>query len=63
MSRFRIVSDDPWAEGKIPDATSSQVSYVASLCERLDRDPPGHTLNVREASELIDELKGELGWE
>ena len=64
MSRFKLVTEDPWEHGKIPPATQKQIDFIDSLCGKLgyeygDYEPR----SVRDASEIIDELKGDLGWD
>lgn len=62
MSHFDDEPDGDW-EGWGRTPTASQISYIEDLCEKLGMDCK--TLlpdSFEEASELIDELKDELGW-
>ena len=63
MSHFDGEQDDSWdGWGRAP--TARQIAYIEDLCEELGLDC--RTIlpdNFEEASELIDELKDELGWD
>lgn len=54
-----------WEQVTEPAPTEKQLEFIANLCERagvmLGIDIPEPTTRA-EASELIDELKAELGW-
>jgi hypothetical protein len=50
---------DDWVSGDDP-MTGAQASYLTTLCEEAQVDPPADGLSKAEASKLIDELKAKL---
>ncbi|QOG21729.1 DUF3072 domain-containing protein [Bradyrhizobium sp. SEMIA] len=54
---------EDWVSGDDP-MTGAQQSYLKTLSEQAHKlDPTGKTLTKAEASELIDQLRGEAGLE
>lgn len=51
---------DNWVSGDDP-MTGAQASYLTTLCEEAQIDPPAGDLNKADASKMIDELKTKLG--
>jgi hypothetical protein len=51
---------EDWVSGDDP-MTGAQASYLTTLCEEADVDPPAADLTKAEASKRIDELKARLG--
>jgi hypothetical protein len=49
-----------WKSGDDP-ATPSQISYIETLAEQADTEPPDGELTKAEASEEIDRLRDEAG--
>jgi hypothetical protein len=47
---------DDWVSGDDP-MTGAQASYLTTLCEEANIEPPQGELTKAEASKLIDELK------
>ena len=63
MSRFNFVTEDPWKRRTVPATTQPQLDFISSLCERLGYDPDEYAPeNIREASEIIDALKEDMGY-
>jgi hypothetical protein len=50
---------DNWVSGDDP-MTGAQASYLTTLCEEAQIDPPAADLSKAEASKMIDELKAKL---
>ena len=63
MSHYDDEPDDDWQGwGRAP--TAAQISLIERLCEDLGYDCKTILPDTfDEASELIDEMKDELGWE
>lgn len=59
-----VPAKDPkdWKSGDDP-ATPSQRSYLETLAEQADQEPPTGELTKAEASEQIDRLRKEAGIE
>jgi len=51
---------DEWVSGDDP-ITGAQASYLTTLCEEAEVDPPSSDISKAEASKMIDELKAKLG--
>ena len=61
---FNIIWEDPWGGPKapIPAATEAQLSYLEDLVNKCGWEPDGYdpeTLNIRQASAMIEELLGD----
>lgn len=50
---------DNWVSGDDP-MTGAQASYLTTLCEEAQVEPPSANLSKAEASKRIDELKAQL---
>jgi len=63
MSRYDDEPDESW-DGWNKTPTASQIGYIETLCDELGFDYKTMLPeSFDEASEMIDELKDELGWE
>ena len=63
MSHFDDEPDSDW-EGWGRAPTAKQIGYIETLCDELGMDCKTMLPeSFDEASEMIDELKDELGWE
>ncbi len=51
---------DNWVSGGDP-MTGAQASYLTTLCEEAQVEPPAEGLSKADASKMIDELRTKLG--
>lgn len=51
---------EDWVSGDDP-MTGAQASYLTTLCEQADEEPPSADLSKAQASQRIDALKAKLG--